>query len=155
MKKWSSLFFFLFLCFSIELIGGWFTSSSVLSWYPTLKKASFNPPAWVFGPVWTLLYLMIALSGWLIFLQQKSSLRSRALTIYGIQLFLNFLWSYFFFFLRSPFLGLVDITLLLIFLIWTVISFWPLSRKASLLLIPYLLWTAYASILNLFLFTLN
>jgi benzodiazapine receptor len=158
-KKYSSLWLslagFILICFLIEMLGGWLTGTSVLTWYPSLKKASFNPPPWVFGPVWTILYVIIAISGWLIFCTPKSKKRERALYIYGFQLVLNLLWSFFFFFLQSPFLGFLDIIALLVSIIWMAILFWPLSRGAFWLLLPYFFWTCYASILNGAILVLN
>jgi len=148
-SRWLVLVGFILVCLLVEIIGGWLTGTSVLTWYPSLKKASFNPPSWVFGPVWTILYVMIAISGWSIFCTRKSNKRKLALIIYGLQLILNLLWSFLFFFLRSPLLGLLDIGILLVSIAWAAILFWPLSRIAFWLLIPYFLWTAYASILNL------
>jgi tryptophan-rich sensory protein len=154
-RKWLSFISFLILILVIELVGGYLTNTSVDSWYLTLEKPSWNPPGWVFGPVWTVLYILIAISGWLVWIQPKSEKRTRALWIYGVQLFLNLIWTGFFFYLQSPLLGLLDIIALLAFIIWTMVAFWPLSRASSLLLIPYLLWTAYAVTLNFALWYLN
>ena len=143
------------LVFSIAYLGGIFTETSVHSWYMGLKKASWNPPSWVFGPAWTLLYIMIAWSGWLIYLRPRSEKRTRALWIYGIQLFLNFLWSFFFFYLQRPILALIDILALLLTIAWTIMIFRPLSRRASLLMFPYFIWVAYAATLNMAICILN
>lgn len=154
-SKWISFAIFIFLCLSIEIIGGILTRTSVETWYPYLKKASFNPPPWIFGPVWSLLYLLIAVSGWLIFIQPVSQKRRQALYIYSAQLLVNLLWSYLFFYLQSPLLGLIDITILFGLIVWTLISFQYLSRAAAYLLIPYLLWTGYAFVLNAYIFSFN
>ena len=131
-KKFSksvSLIAFLILCFAVELAGGWFTQTSVGSWYPGLIKAGWNPPGWVFGPVWTLLYITIAISGWLIYCHPN---RKSVLPIYFLQLFFNFLWSFVFFYLRSPLLGLLDISVLLITIVFTIYAFWRVYRPAAL-----------------------
>ncbi len=148
MKKWRILVWFLLLVFAIAWLGNVFTMSSVYTWYPTLQKTSWNPPNWVFGPVWTVLYIMIAVSGWLIFLRKASRQRQQALIVYGIQLGLNIAWSFFFFYLRSPSLALLDLLLLILFIIWTIKLFWLQSRLAAYLLFPYLVWTLYALTLN-------
>lgn len=154
-SKWLSLVVFFFICICVEFLGGWWTASSVLTWYPNLIKPSFNPPSWLFGPVWTILYFMIAIAGWLIYIQPESKNRTRGLWIYSIQLILNLLWSYFFFFLHSPLLGLIDISFLFLSILGTIFTFYPLSKPAAWLLVPYFLWTGFALILNTTLFLLN
>lgn len=152
--KILSLSAFLILMFLIQLIGWYFTDSSVHSWYLTLKKVSWNPPDWAFS-IWSILYLMIAIAGWLIYCKPASKQRSLALAIYSMQLFLNFIWSYLFFYLQSPFLGMVDVFLMFGSIVWVIILFWPISRISSWLLIPYLLWTGFACALNVAIWMLN
>lgn len=154
-KRWLYLFVFLSACFVIQYLGSFFTFTSVLDWYPTIKKASWNPPPWVFGPVWTLLYLMIAISGWLIFIGEKSENRTKALSVYSLQLLFNLLWSFLFFYLKSPFLGLIDIILLWPIIGLTIYFSYTVSRVGSLLLVPYFLWTGYAVTLNFATWILN
>lgn len=150
-----SLCFFLVLCLLIEVLGGKLTDTSVATWYYTLQKPIWNPPNWLFGLVWTLLYICIAISGWLIFIKPPSKKRIKALFIYAAQLLFNLLWSFLFFFLQSPLLGLLDIALLLIFIFMTIGAFWSLSRLAAYLLIPYFAWTLYAATLNGAIWILN
>lgn len=150
-----SLIAFIFLCLSLGFIGSFWTMETVATWYPALSKPSWTPPNWLFGPVWTLLYVMIAFSGWLIFKEEKSPERSEALIFYAIQLSLNFIWPYLFFSLKSPLLGLIDIVLLLIFIILTLFKSWTVRPLAALLLAPYLLWVSYAFLLNLAIWGLN
>lgn len=152
---WISLGVFVALCFFVEVIGSIWTKETVSTWYPTLIKPSWTPPDWVFGPVWTLLYVMIAISGWLIYRAKDSHQRSVALIFYGVQLALNFMWSFLFFALRSPLLGLIDILPLLVLIGLTIIKAWPVRRLGSFLLIPYLLWVIYASALNIGIWMLN
>jgi len=154
-KKLISLACFLALCFVIEILGGLWTQTSVHTWYVGLKKASFNPPGWLFGPVWTVLYILIAISGWLVYCSSPRPERTRALWVYGWQLFFNCIWSFSFFYLQSPLLGFINIAILLLFILWTMILFRPLSRPASWILVPYLLWTAFAFILNTAIWSLN
>ncbi len=151
-----SLVFFIALVFLVEWTGALFTSHSVTSWYVTLHKPAWNPPSWVFGPVWTVLYLAIGISGWLIF-RKTGSVRKHVypFAIYGLQLVCNLLWSYFFFFLKSPFLALLDILILIIFISTNIVVFAKISRAASICLLPYLIWTVYAATLNAAIWSLN
>lgn len=157
LKKHSpSLAVFLLIIALIQVVGSICTLSSVKSWYPLLVKPSWNPPAFVFAPVWTALYLMIAIAGWRIFIKKGEHKKKKtALFLYGLQLFFNFAWSYLFFYLKSPLLGMVDIFLILIFLYLTIRAFYHLDKIAAYLLIPYLLWTVYAMTLNVALWRLN
>ncbi len=142
------------LCEGVGLLGGLFTASSVSSWYPLLNKPSFNPPGWIFGPVWTTLYLLMGVSLFLVW-QSKKNKKTLAFTVFGIQLGLNFLWSILFFGAQRPGYALIDIALLLISIVLTMVLFFRISRTASLLFIPYLLWVSFASVLNYYLFVLN
>ena len=130
--------------------------SSVSQWYVTLQKPDWTPPSWVFGPVWTVLYLMIAISGWLIWMRKNPLQKKRvALVLYGAQLLCNLLWSYFFFSLQNPGLALLNICALLILIGLNIASFKKLYRPAAILLIPYFLWTLYAAALNAAIWSLN
>lgn len=142
------------LCQGVGLAGGFFTASSVSSWYPLLNKPSFNPPGFVFGPVWTVLYFLMGVSLFLVW-QSKKKEKGLAFMVFGIQLFFNFLWSLLFFGLQCPACAFVEIILLLIAIILTMVLFFKISRVASLMLIPYLLWVSFASVLNYYLFILN
>jgi benzodiazapine receptor len=158
MKKkqiWISFSIFIILCLVIEIVGSFWTRETVSTWYPTLEKPLWTPPDWVFGPVWFCLYIMIAVAGWLIYRAKYSYQRTNALIFYGTQLALNFIWSFLFFSLRSPLLGLIDIILLWIFINLTIIKAWSVSRLAAFLLIPYLVWVTYAVSLNIGICILN
>lgn len=154
-QRWISFIIFILICLIVQIIGSLWTRETVLTWYPTLIKPSWTPPAWIFGPVWSSLYLMIAVSGWLMYRTEYSQERSEALMLYGSQLALNFIWSFLFFSLRSPILGLIDIILLCLFTSLTIIKAWSVSRLASILLIPYLVWVLYATTLNAGIWMLN
>jgi len=154
-KLWISLILFVLLTFLIQVIGGFWTRESITTWYPTLVKPSWNPPSFVFGPVWTVLYIMIAISGWLIYQAYDSHKRNVTLILYGIQLSLNFIWSFLFFSLRSPVLAMIDIILLCFALGLTIIKAWSVRPLAALLLIPYLMWVMYATTLNIAIWWLN
>jgi tryptophan-rich sensory protein len=154
-QLWISFIAFIFLCFIVQIVGSLWTKEALSTWYPTLMKPSWTPPDWVFGPVWSCLYIMIAISGWLIYRAEYSHERNIALMLYGGQLALNFIWSFLFFSLRNPTLGLIDILFLCLFISLTIIKAWPLRPLASLLLIPYLVWVFYAASLNAGIWLLN
>ncbi len=156
MKRWLSLVGFVCLVFLIGWAGHEMTFVSVRDWYVTLKKPIWTPPSWVFGPTWTLLYFMIAVSGWLVWTKVKPSfMRRSSFWVYGAQLTANLFWSYFFFFLRSPFWGFIDIIVLIILIGFNTYLFFRLYRPAGILLIPYFIWTLYASALNWAIWELN
>jgi len=144
------------ICFIPAAIGGVVTGSAVNTWYATLHKPSFNPPNWLFGPVWTVLYLMQGIS---LFLIRKTNGESIAKLIatsfFSIQLILNLLWSILFFGFHSPLAGLLEIGLLIISVIFTIIAAFRIHRVAGLLLLPYLAWISFASFLNFTVFQLN
>jgi tryptophan-rich sensory protein len=142
------------LCEGIGMAGGFFSAQSVPSWYNTLCKPSFTPPSSIFAPVWTLLYALMGIAAALIY-ERKVQGRGVALFVFGIQLVLNFLWSVLFFSMRSPFSALVEIVILWFTIVVTAFLFWRISKKAALLLIPYLLWVSFASVLNLEIWRLN
>jgi len=148
-NKFISLLGFLALIIVVQIIGSAATFSSVQSWYPTINKVAWNPPAWVFGPVWTALYIMIALSGWRVWVSiGKNQLKHSAMHWYFFQLFINLMWSVLFFGLKNPMAGLLDILILLASIAITIRKFLRIDRLAATLLIPYLIWVCYASTLN-------
>lgn len=154
-NKIFSLISFLAISYAIAICGSFATQASLDPWYASLERPSWNPPAWVFGPVWTFLYFLIAVAGWLLFLCKKSKFRNRALLFYFLQLLFNFLWSFLFFYFQSPLLGLIDILLLTLFIGLTLHATWVLSKRAFVLLTPYFVWTVYAVTLNVAIYLLN
>lgn len=144
------------VCQTAGLIGSFFTASSIGSWYAALQKPSFNPPNWVFAPVWTTLYTLMGIAAYLVW---QKGLKKRkvkaALAFFAVQLALNALWSIVFFGLRNPLLAFIEITLLLAAVVMTTLKFRAISRTAAVLMIPYILWTAFAAILNLQIAILN
>jgi benzodiazapine receptor len=155
-NPWLILAGLIALCLAVGAIGGLVTEEAVVTWYPTLTKPSWTPPSRLFGPVWTTLYILMAIAAWLVWKgNQQHPGAWPALTLFFIQLALNFLWSPLFFGLRSPALGLIDIAALLIVLIPTIIAFFRQSLWAGLLLLPYLAWAAYASALNYAIWRMN
>jgi benzodiazapine receptor len=138
------------LCLLVGAVSGGITATSVHSWYLTLTAPPGTPPNAVFGPVWTVLYVMIGVAAWLIWRRDGSadSRRRSALLLWGWQLLLNALWTPAFFGLRSPALGLVVMAPLLVLAILTARTFRPISRAAGLLMLPYIAWVSYAAYLN-------
>lgn len=149
------LIFSIIICQLAGIAGALFTTPSIKGWYQSLNKPSFNPPNWIFGPVWTLLYLLMGISLYLVWNQKNNPKIKTALIFFAIQLMLNSLWSIIFFSLHLPSLAFLEIIILLIFIILTIIKFLPISKTAAYLLIPYFLWVSFASILNLAIFKLN
>ncbi|MFH1452481.1 MAG: TspO/MBR family protein [Armatimonadota bacterium] len=144
------------ICQLAGIIGAFFTSASVSSWYVTLNKPSFTPPEWLFAPVWTSLYFLMSISLFLVWRKYKCEKQAgEALKIFMIQLLLNILWSLAFFGMEAPLSGLVIIIILLIFILITIVKFYNISKSAAILLIPYFLWVCYASVLNFYLWRLN
>jgi benzodiazapine receptor len=144
------------LCQLAGLIGSLATLPSIPIWYESLKKPFFNPPNWLFGPVWTGLYTLMGISLFLVWRRREGNPQVKmALTFFFVQLILNTLWSLAFFGLRSPLLGLADIVLLWIAIFLTIQKFSRISRRAALLLVPYILWVSFAVLLNVSLWSLN
>lgn len=152
-NQWLVLAGFILVCLVTGGLGGWATAQSVTDWYPMLVKPSWNPPNWIFSPVWTALYLMMAVAAWLVW-RSDGNIRG-AMILFFSQLALNFAWSFLFFGARSPWLGLMDIAMLWLALIITVIAFFQKSAAAGLLMLPYLAWVSFAAILNLAIWRLN
>lgn len=124
-------------------------------WYATLRKPSWNPPAWVFGPVWTALYTMMAVAAWLVWRRGGWAAQRRPLALFLVQLALNAGWTPLFFGLKSPGLALAEIGLLWLAIVGTLIAFARVSRAAAWLLAPYLAWVSFAAALNFALWRLN
>ena len=145
------------LCEAAGVVGSVFTRDSLRDWYPTLQKPSFTPPDWVFGPVWTVLYAMMGVSLYLTSRQrdEDAAVETTARVLFAVQLMLNTLWTYIFFGRRSPGWALVEISLLWVAIASTTLSFFRVSRTAALLLLPYLLWTSFAAVLNYSVWRLN
>jgi len=144
------------VCLTAGFVGSIFTSASIPTWYMSLEKPSFNPPNWLFAPVWTMLFILMGISAFLVWRDGLSERNVRiALIIFIIQLILNTFWSVAFFGLRSPIAGLIVIIILWIAILLTILSFAKVSMTAGILLIPYILWVSFASILNASIYVLN
>jgi tryptophan-rich sensory protein len=145
----------LLLPLGVGATAGIFTAGAIPDWYSTLNRPVFNPPNWLFGPVWTVLYLVMGVSLFLVWKEQKSSARNRAIFIFSVHLILNFGWSFLFFYFNSIGLALVEIILLLISIVLMLIKFHKVKPIAAYINIPYLLWVTFATILNAAYFILN
>lgn len=154
MKDWPKLLISIILPQVLGGLGALVTISSVGSWYQTIQKPSFNPPSWVFGPTWTLLYIMMGLALYLIW-KSNHPFKNKALWVFAVQLSLNAIWSPAFFGLESPLLGLIVIVPLWIMILVCIRAFFPINKMASYLLVPYLLWVSFATILNASIWYLN
>lgn len=146
----------LLFCLGAGFIGSLATNKSVNTWYMTINKPAINPPNWVFGPVWTTLFILMGIALYLVW--RKGFAHSGvkiAFTIFIGQLVLNILWSVFFFGLHSPLLGFIDIIILWFTILLTIILFLRVSQPAGFLLIPYILWVSFAAILNGWIMFLN
>jgi translocator protein len=154
--SWPALAASVIICNLAGAIGAIFTFDAIPAWYAALNKPFFSPPNWVFGPVWTALYILMGISAYLVWQKgwQKKPFRS-ALALFGLQLFLNTLWSILFFGLRSPLMGLVGILPLWLSIALCIRVFCPIDRKAAYLLLPYLAWVSFATLLNLAVWLLN
>ncbi len=145
----------IFLALSAGWIGSVFTISAVPTWYRRLRKPSYNPPPKIFGPVWTLLYILMGTSAWMVWRVVEFASPLTWLWLYLGQLSLNTLWSILFFGLRKPALALVEVALLWLAILATLLSFWGISPLAGALLVPYLAWVSFASLLNFEIWRLN
>ena len=146
-KPWLGLIVFLGICLGAGGLGSFFTASGVRDWYPRLRKPEGTPPNWVFGPVWTTLYVLMAVSVWLVWRDYGWGARS-ALLIFFAQLALNVAWSGIFFGSRLIGVALLAIVLLWLAIAFNILVFYWLKPASAVLLVPYLLWVTYASYLN-------
>ena len=154
-RQYLILILFCLVCIGTGALGGVATSSSVSTWYPTLQKPVFNPPDWVFAPVWTALYLIMAVAAWRVWLKAEGQAKFKALQMFWFQLALNLLWSILFFGMRQIGFALAEIVLLLLAILITTLLFWRTDRLAGMLMLPYIAWVSFATILNASLWMLN
>jgi len=143
------------ICQLAGVIGAFFTTPAISGWYKGLNKPAFNPPNWLFGPAWTLLYFLMGVSLYLVWNKKNSKQKKTALIFFSLQLALNSLWSVIFFGMRQPLIAFLEIIILWLFILLTIIKFFPISKKSAYLLIPYLLWVTFASVLNFYIVKLN
>jgi benzodiazapine receptor len=150
-----ALVIFLALAFAAAAIGGVSAAGGTEDWYESLRRPSWRPPNWVFGPVWTVLYVTIAVAGWLVWRERGSDGVTEALAIWAVQLALNAAWTGLFFGLHRPGLAFVEILVLAVAVAATIVLFARVSLAAALLLVPYLAWVCFAAALNGSIWNLN
>ena len=151
-NKYLSLGLILLVTFAASGIGGFVTSSFKEPWYSEIILPTFNPPSWVFSPVWTALYILMSVAIWIVW--SKTS-NKKILQLYFVHLFFNAIWSVIFFGFHQIFVALIDLGIILIFVIWLMKIYYQVSKISFLLMTPYLLWSSYALILNATIFYLN
>jgi tryptophan-rich sensory protein len=157
MNKISRIAIVVIICLAVGYLSGMVTRASITTWYPTLVKPSFNPPNWIFAPVWTSLYVMMGVAAGFIWNQittQKAAV-TKALQFFTIQLVLNALWSYLFFGLHNLMLATIEVVLLWLMIFETYSQFAKINKTASYLMLPYLAWVSFASVLTASIWWLN
>lgn len=154
MLKFLSLISFIGISLLAGFIGSFATTPAIPTWYQSLNKPIFNPPNWLFAPVWTLLFILMGIAAWLVFIKGNQQ-KSQALKLFFIQLVFNTLWSILFFGLKSPTLALGEIIILWALIYKTQKAFLKQDKLAGWLLVPYLAWVSFAAILNLSIVVLN
>ncbi|RUT71161.1 tryptophan-rich sensory protein [Flavobacterium cupreum] len=157
MNKIAKIAIALVICLMVGYSASIVTRPSVESWYPTILKPSFNPPNWIFMPVWTLLYVLMAVAAGLVWdkIKEQNQEVKKALGFFLVQLILNAIWSYLFFGLKNPMLALIEIALLWLMIYETYLKFVKINKTAGYLLIPYMAWVSFAGILNASIWWLN
>jgi tryptophan-rich sensory protein len=154
--KLYKLILSILICQLAGLIGVFFTSPVISTWYSSIVKPTFNPPNWVFGPVWTTLYTLIGISLYLVIKDGIDSQgKKKALFVFSIHLILNSLWSILFFGMKNPFLAFIEIIILWGMIIYTMVLFKKIDKRTIYLLTPYLLWVSFAALLNFSIWRLN
>ena len=157
MNKITRILTVVVTCLCIGYFSGIITRESIEVWYPTLIKPSFNPPNWIFAPVWSALYVMMGIAAGMVWNRIETDRINvrKGLQFFAIQLALNFLWSYLFFGLHNPLLALVELIVLWLMIFETYVVFKKVDKIAGILLLPYLAWVSFAGILNAAIFWLN
>ncbi len=157
MKTYSRILLCVAICLAVGYLSSFVTQSSITTWYPEIKKPVFNPPNWIFAPVWTLLFILMGISAGMVWnkFETQKELVKKGMLFFAIQLLLNALWSYLFFGLNNVLLALIEIILLWLVIYETYHIFKQIDKKASYLLIPYLAWVGFATILTGSIFWLN
>lgn len=155
LEKFTGLAVAIAVCFASAALGSLFTAPQIPGWYARLVKPAWNPPAWVFGPVWTALFAMMAVAIWIVWLDAGFGGARIAFIAFGLQLLLNIAWSALFFGAHSPAAALAEIIVLWLAILGTIVTFASISWLAAALLVPYLLWVTFASYLNYTIVRLN
>ena len=155
-SKPVKILFAVLICLLAGVIGSIFTTLSIPTWYASLHKPFFNPPNWLFAPAWTILYVLMGISAYLIWEKIRRYRPAKpALVIFAIQLVLNTLWSIIFFGLKNPLFAFIEIIILWTAILLTILKFHRISKTAAYLLVPYICWVTFASVLNYYILILN
>ena len=152
-QGYSSLFAIVVATFLITFPAGFVTRAALDPWYYNLVKPAFNPPNWIFGPVWTLLYIMMSVAAWLAYKKSKNS--NKILTVYFVHLLINASWSYVFFYYKQIFLASFVISLIIFFILYLMVLYSKYSKSSVVLMLPYFAWSTYALYLNSTIYILN
>ena len=152
-NQWLVLAGFILVPLAVGMIGGLATAPSIESWYRTIAKPDWTPPDWVFGPVWTILYIMMGVAAWLVWKTRDRV--APAMVLFGVQLALNLAWSLLFFGARSPGLALIEVVFLWTSVLLTMLAFFGRQSTAGWLLVPYLAWVSFAALLNFVIWSMN
>ena len=155
MKNVTKLIICIIIPLAVGAISGYATVSGISTWYATLNKPSFNPPNYLFGPVWTTLYVLMGISLYMAVRATANNDRKRAIALFAVQLALNFTWSFLFFTFHQTGLALINIGLLWLSIAGMIWAFYKANRTAALLQIPYIMWVTFASVLNAAIWVLN
>ena len=157
MNKLTRIIIAVIVCLAVGYSSSQVTRTGVETWYPTIVKPVFNPPNWIFAPVWTLLFVLMGIAAGLVWdkIKVQNEAVKKALGFFLIQLVLNAIWSYLFFGLKNPMLALIEIALLWLMIYETYLKFIKINKIAGYLLVPYLAWVAFAGILNASIWWLN
>ena len=151
--KWAVLALLILICLVVGTLGGLSSTTAIEDWYRTIAKPSWTPPDAVFGPVWTVLYIMMAVAAWLVW-RTGDQVRP-ALILFFVQLALNLAWTLLFFAARSPGLALIEVVFLWLGVLFTMLAFFARSRVAGWLFVPYLAWVSFAAVLNAAIWMMN
>jgi translocator protein len=154
-RDWLALALFVAVSFAAGAVGALFTGVTESPWFRNLERPAWYPPEWVFGPVWSLLYLLMGVAAWLVWRPRGWEGARAPLTLFGAQLVLNAAWTWIFFGLRMPGPAFVEIVALWLVLLATIVAFWRVSRLAGGLMVPYLAWVTFAAALNFAIWRLN
>lgn len=153
--KYINLIISILIAQAAGFLGSMFTVPNIPTWYAGLTKPDMNPPNWIFAPVWTTLFVFMAIAAWLVWRRRAQTGAKPALLVYGVQLACNVLWSYLFFGQHNPGLAFAEILVLLALIATTTVLFWRVSRAAGILMISYIAWVSFASYLNFSIWQLN
>ena len=153
--RWIGLVIFIVVCLGAGGLGAIATTPEIEGWYKTIEKPSWNPPDYVFGPVWTTLFVMMAIAAWLVWKPEGFKAAALPLTLFGVQLALNVAWSWIFFGMHQPGWAFAEIMVLWLAIVATTVAFFRCSKIAGWLMVPYLAWVSFASVLNFTIWRLN